>query len=113
MVVCSLVIIAVGRVKAQPSFEEYVKSRQYFLLSPAQYAEVLKSAGFSNIQFIDQTQYFIEILRTELERFEKEKDSFLAEFDEKDFNDIVQGWKVKIERCTAGHQKWATFYAEK
>ncbi len=38
----------------------------------------------------------------------------LQEFSEKDYSDIVNGWKDKIKRMGSdGNQRWGLFYAEK
>uniref|UniRef100_A0A804NES7 phosphoethanolamine N-methyltransferase n=1 Tax=Zea mays TaxID=4577 RepID=A0A804NES7_MAIZE len=49
----------------------------------------------------------------ELDKFEKNKDDFLSEFAQEDYDDIVNGWKAKLQRSSAGEQRWGLFVATK
>ena len=40
-------------------------------------------------------------------------DVFFQEFSQKDFDDLVDGWKIKVDRVNAGDQGWALFIATK
>ncbi|GKE08906.1 hypothetical protein Tco_1412457, partial [Tanacetum coccineum] len=70
-------------------------------------------AGFGKVTAEDRTVQFKEVLTRELERVEKEKEEFIRDFTEGDYNDIVGGWKAKLVRVGSGEQKWGLFYAEK
>ncbi|GFO25066.1 phosphoethanolamine N-methyltransferase-like, partial [Plakobranchus ocellatus] len=94
-------------------FKGYVKQRGYYLLSPAAYGKVLEQAGFVNIRAEDRSKQFAQILSSEIARSEKGKDQFIADFDEAQYNYIVNGWKEKLERLELGDQRWGLFYAEK
>lgn len=94
-------------------FKAYVKQRGYNLLSPEQYGKVLEKAGFGNVKADDRTDLFVESLEKELVRTETIKDDFVKEFSQKDYDDIVGGWKDKLVRTAAGDQRWGVFYAEK
>ncbi len=48
-----------------------------------------------------------------MEKFKPTKDSFIAEFSRRDFEDLVEGWDIKVVRCTSGEQGWGLFKAEK
>merc|ERR1711872_954032 len=61
----------------------------------------------------DVTNFMMEMMVAELDKFEKMKDEFIAEFSEKDFTDIKEGWLVKMERCKRGDQVWGLFTAQK
>jgi len=74
----------------------------------AEYANFIKGAGFA-VKATDNTQWFIDILTMELENFDKIKSEFLKSHSEKDYNDIVDGWKIKLVRCAEGTQKWSLF----
>ncbi|VVB13332.1 unnamed protein product [Arabis nemorensis] len=54
--------------------------------------------GFEDVIVEDRTDQFVQVLRRELERVEKEKEEFISDFSEEDYNDIVGGWKSKLER---------------
>ncbi|CAN8288508.1 unnamed protein product [Cochlearia groenlandica] len=94
-------------------FAEYIKQRGYDLHDVQAYGQMLKDAGFENVIAEDRTDQFLQVLRHELERVEKEKEDFVKDFSEEDYNDIVGGWKAKLERCTSGEQKWGLFIANK
>ena len=44
---------------------------------PQDYGKTLKEAGFADVSAQDRTEQFTAILKEELDRFTKEKDSFL------------------------------------
>lgn len=56
---------------------------------------------------------FVEILKKELVVTEKNRDKFIADFSEADYNYIVSGWESKLKRCSADEQKWGLFVADK
>jgi len=94
-------------------FKAYVKQRGYHLLPVKDYGKVLESVGFVNVNAMDRTDQFINVLKSELEMTEKIKDDFIKEFSEADYAAIVDGWKDKLHRVGMGNQKWGLFYAEK
>ncbi|CAH2036136.1 unnamed protein product [Thlaspi arvense] len=96
-----------------PIFAEYIKQRGYDLHDVQAYGQMLKDAGFEDVIAEDRTDQFVQVLRRELERVEKEKEEFISDFSEEDYNDIVGGWKAKLERSTSGEQKWGLFIANK
>ena len=73
----------------------------------------MSQVGFQNVVAEDKTSAFIQILEMELGRFEEQKEEFLGRFGLENFNYIVDGWKAKIKRCTAGDQAWGLFTATK
>jgi len=92
-------------------FTDYVATRDYKLCTVKQYGNILKKAGFKDIVAEDKTGMMIDIMNMELEKFERIKKSFIAEFSEKDYNDIVEGWREKLVRCDEGDQTWGFFIA--
>jgi phosphoethanolamine N-methyltransferase len=56
---------------------------------------------------------FLQVLKRELEVTEKNRDKFIADFSEDDYNYIVSGWESKLKRCSADEQKWGLFVAHK
>ncbi|XP_015768453.1 PREDICTED: phosphoethanolamine N-methyltransferase 1-like [Acropora digitifera] len=91
----------------------YIAKRQYHLLSPEEYGKLLEEVGFSYVKAKDNTARFIEILKAERERFDKEKSTFLKDFSPEDFEYLVEDWDTKIDRCGRGDQKWGLFHAKK
>jgi phosphoethanolamine N-methyltransferase len=102
-----------GEQKASERFKKYVASRGYHLLSPPQYGKVLEMAGFQNVIAEDRTEQFVSVLKEELEKTLRNKEEFIQETSEEDFNAIVEGWRAKLVRCADGDQKWGLFYAQK
>ncbi|KAG2242135.1 hypothetical protein Bca52824_096023 [Brassica carinata] len=117
-----------------PVFAEYIKQRGYDLHDVQAYGQMLKDAGFEDVIAEDRTDQvtlptyfcimsadsnvnhfifsqFVQVLRRELEKVEKEKEEFISDFSEEDYNDIVGGWKAKLER--SDEQKWGLFIANK
>jgi len=94
-------------------FDDYVKDRGYHLLTVEEYGKVLMSAGFSHVTATDMTDEFIDILRKELDGFQKIKDEVVKEYSEEDFDHICQGWEEKVVRCNQGDQAWGYFVAIK
>jgi len=96
-------------------FVEYVKQRGYHLLTPPQYGNTLENAGFSKVKALDLTKDFIFILGKEIDKFENNrlKESFLKDFSQEDYDNILNGWKNKIIRCGDGDQRWGSFHGFK
>jgi len=94
-------------------FITYVEQRQYHLLTPTQYGDTIRQAGFEKVVARDRTKEFIDILNKELKAFEKIKKDFVKEFSEEDYHHIVEGWQSKLIRCSKGDQRWGTFFAVK
>ena len=103
------------------------------------------------MQAIDQTEYFVDILKSELENFIPQKGEFIKvkiesllklhytwhknkyfvtdyfvqncyreilfcifqDFTLTDYNELVEGWEIKIVRCNEGEQGWGLFIATK
>jgi len=83
------------------------------MLTVPEYGQLLERVGFVDVQAIDKTSLFMDILQIELKRFMEQKSGFLEQFKESDFEYIVEGWKSKLERCGAGDQAWGLFTATK
>ncbi|KAH9763486.1 phosphomethylethanolamine N-methyltransferase [Citrus sinensis] len=96
-------------------FSEYIKQRGYDLHDVKSYGQMLKDAGFVDIIAEDRTEqvWFVQVLQRELDAIEKDKDAFIKDFSEEDYNDIVGGWKAKLIRTSAGEQRWGLFLAKK
>ncbi|CAL1354572.1 unnamed protein product [Linum trigynum] len=98
---------------ASPEFAEYIKQRGYDLHDVKAYGQMLKDAGFQEVVAEDRTDQFNQVLVRELDAIEKEKNAFIQDFSQKDYDDIVGGWKSKLVRSSAGEQRWGLFIAKK
>ncbi|CAI0380583.1 unnamed protein product [Linum tenue] len=98
---------------ASPEFAEYIKQRGYDLHDVKAYGQMLKDAGFQEVIAEDRTDQFNQVLVRELDAIEKEKNAFSQDFSQKDYDDIVGGWKSKLVRSSAGEQRWGLFIAKK
>ncbi|KAJ6387327.1 hypothetical protein OIU78_017112 [Salix suchowensis] len=85
-----------------PEFAEYIKQRGYDLHDVKAYGQMLRDAGFVEVVAEDRTDQFNQVLKRELIAIEKEKDEFIQDFSEEDYNDIVGGWKAKLIRSSSG-----------
>ncbi|GAA0185907.1 methyltransferase [Lithospermum erythrorhizon] len=94
-------------------FAQYIKQRGYDLHDVEAYGQMLKDAGFEDVVAEDRTDQFVNVLKKELDVVEKEKDAFVSDFSEEDFNDIVGGWNAKLLRSSSGEQRWGLFIAKK
>ena len=77
------------------------------------YGATLERAGFGDVVPMDNTPYFIEILKGELTRYKPKKADVMRNFSEADYTAICDGWKQKIDRCGTGDQVWGYFKAQK
>ncbi|GAB6027179.1 hypothetical protein CHUAL_013932 [Chamberlinius hualienensis] len=102
-----------GAQEHSQEFKEYVKQRGYYLLTVKDYGNLLKECGFQTVISEDRTKQFIDILQLEVTRFKNDKEEFLKEFDEDAYNEIVNGWLSKVQRCKGGNQAWGLFKATK
>uniref|UniRef100_A0A0A9DF32 phosphoethanolamine N-methyltransferase n=1 Tax=Arundo donax TaxID=35708 RepID=A0A0A9DF32_ARUDO len=99
--------------KPSEEFAAYIKQRGYDLHDVEAYGQMLKNAGFCDVIAEDRTDQFLSVLQKELAKFEKNKDDFLSDFTQEDYDDIVNGWKAKLQRTSAGEQRWGLFIATK
>jgi phosphoethanolamine N-methyltransferase len=78
-----------------------------------EYGDIFTKLGFKNVQATNVTNYFVEMLNSEIIKFESMKDEFINEFSQEDYEYIINGWKDKVVRCSIGDQVWGKFYCEK
>ena len=86
-------------------FTDYVAQRSYQLWTRKQYTEMLNKVGFtqvvqmvfykenfmwSQVVVADKTPLMMDMMKMELEKFEKIKDTFVNQFTATDFEDIHQ-----------------------
>uniref|UniRef100_A0A0D9V4H4 phosphoethanolamine N-methyltransferase n=1 Tax=Leersia perrieri TaxID=77586 RepID=A0A0D9V4H4_9ORYZ len=99
----------------QPSeeFAAYIKQRGYDLHNVKAYGQMLENAGFHDVIAEDRTDQFLSVLQRELAEVEKNKNEFVSDFSQEDYDAIVNGWKSKLQRSSAGEQRWGLFIATK
>ncbi|KAL2461789.1 Phosphoethanolamine N-methyltransferase 1 [Abeliophyllum distichum] len=94
-------------------FAQYIKQRGYDLHDVKSYGQMLLDAGFHDVVAEDRTEQFIKVLEKELNTIESDKEAFIQDFSEDDYNEIIGGWKAKLVRSTSGEQTWGLFIAKK
>ncbi|CAL9068775.1 phosphoethanolamine N-methyltransferase-like [Musa acuminata AAA Group] len=94
-------------------FAAYIKQRGYDLHDVDDYGQMLKDAGFHEVIAEDRTNQFLEVLQKELDAVEKDKEAFIHDFSQEDYDEIVSGWKAKLKRSWTGEQRWGLFIAKK
>ncbi|KAL0380162.1 UNVERIFIED_CONTAM: Phosphoethanolamine N-methyltransferase [Sesamum angustifolium] len=94
-------------------FAGYIKQRGYDLHGVDTYGQMLRNAGFAEVIAEDRTEQFIQVLEKELDAVEKDRETFIRDFSEEDYNEIVGGWKAKLVRSSSGEQRWGLFIAQK
>jgi len=95
------------------AFKEYVAGRDYKLHTVKGYGAILKRAGFREVDPADKTGLMVDIMKMELDKFVKIKEKFVDEFSLEDYNYLIQGWRNKLVRCSAGDQAWGLFTCTK
>ncbi|CAL9146762.1 phosphoethanolamine N-methyltransferase [Musa acuminata AAA Group] len=94
-------------------FAAYIKQRGYDLHDVDAYGQMLKNAGFNKVIAEDRTNQFLEVLQRELDAVEMDKEVFIRDFSQEDYDEIVNGWKAKLKRSSVGEQRWGLFIAQK
>ncbi|CAL9759419.1 unnamed protein product [Musa acuminata subsp. burmannicoides] len=94
-------------------FAAYIKQRGYDLHDVDAYGQMLKNAGFNKVIAEDRTNQFLEVLQRELDAVEMDKEGFIRDFSQEDYDEIVNGWKAKLKRSSVGEQRWGLFIAQK
>jgi phosphoethanolamine N-methyltransferase len=92
-------------------FETYVEECQYYLLALDEYARTLAAAGFKEVRMEDSTTAFLAGLRQEQEELVDDREAFLRDFDESDYDYLIDRWDKKIRFCERGDLKWGLFVA--
>ncbi|GFP86241.1 phosphoethanolamine n-methyltransferase 1 [Phtheirospermum japonicum] len=78
----------------------------------AEFSEYITQRGY-DLHDVQAYGQFIKVLEKELDAVEKDKESFISDFSEEDYNEIVGGWKSKLVRSSSGEQRWGLFTAKK
>lgn len=103
------------KASGEPSegFAAYIAQRGYDLHTLEDYANMLREAGFDGVAAFDRTEQFKGSLERELAAAEADRDAFIADFGQEDYDEVVANWRGKLERVEAGEQKWGLFRAFK
>lgn len=88
-------------------FAAYVAQRNYSLHSVDEYAEIISAAGFEDVDAVDLTEPFGDILRADLDRIEA------LQLDSKAREELRHSWQQKLARAQSGQQRWGRFSAVK
>ena len=91
----------------QPAFSEYVNDRGYSLHTIDSYVNLLSAAGFDEVEGIDMSERFIDILRVEIERIN------LSGIEKAAKDRLSEDWQEKIRRTEQGDHRWGLFKAYK
>ncbi|KAH7705149.1 CBN-PMT-2 protein [Aphelenchoides avenae] len=97
----------------QPKFLEYVRQRHYGLKSLDEFKAVARKTGFVNIYTENMTPRFKEILLEERQKATAHKQEFLELFDEKLFEQLMEGWSNKLQFIDDDNHNWLLLRAEK
>jgi phosphoethanolamine N-methyltransferase len=94
-------------------FRSYLTRCQYYLQDLDSYQTALEVSGFHDIRIEDNTQAFKDFLRDEQEDLHNNRERFLLEYNEQDFDYLMNRWEMKIRFCEQGDLKWALCMANK
>lgn len=93
---------------AQPwtaAFSNYVEQRGYSLHTVDEYVDIIRYAGFRDVQAQDRTQAFIDILYRDLHNIRN------GPLEEGQRSSLESSWQTKLERALRGEQRWGLFEA--
>jgi len=94
-------------------FSTYVSKRGYHLWDLPTYSAALQETGFADVVAEDRTGAFEACLKSELEKAEADREAFVRDFSEEDFEEVVGAWRAKLTRVAKGQQRWGLFVARK
>ena len=92
-------------------FQAYIRSTGYHVVDPVSYGKLLLDAGFVDVEVEDATAKFIDIMKREAERLERNRADFVQLFSESDLKYLIDRWAMKDVFCRAGDQKWGIYKA--
>ncbi len=101
------------RERLSKDFAEYLEQCQYYLQDIDRYANTLAEVGFEVTTSEDITEEFIESLDEEKENLIKHRAEFLGEFEEADYQYLVERWEKKARFCRQGDFRWGLFIVRK
>lgn len=95
------------------SFNEYVRSRRYFLVTLKSFEKLFIDVGFVNLVVIDGSRQYMEVLKNEITKLVENKEKYIEEFSKEEYNMMLKSWGEKLERNTAGDHVWGYIYAQR
>lgn len=102
-----------GKSPGSPAFEDYIKKTGYHVVTPEAYGHLLRDAGFVDVEVVDATDNFIDILRREARRLTEHRSDFVSSFSDDDLKYLVERWDMKDRFCQAGDMKWGIYLGTK
>lgn len=90
-----------------PGFAKYVERRNYRLHQIQEYAEVLSSAGFQDVESRNITELFVETLSAEIRNLSKAEIKWTTKAG------LTMAWKAKLVAAKLGAHRWGLFQARK
>jgi len=94
-------------------FKEYVKKAGYHMVDIQAYGKLLSDAGFRDVKVDDQTQHFLQLLHVEMDRLKQNKEKFVRELSQTDYDYLIERWEKKVRMVNAGSFKWGHLTARK
>ncbi|KAK9845697.1 hypothetical protein WJX84_002354 [Apatococcus fuscideae] len=68
-----------------------------------------RKAGFVDVKAEDQTHLFGQCLQRELAAAEQDREGFVQDLSQEDYNTIMGGGREKLQRVQAGEQRWGLY----
>ncbi|GBP00347.1 Phosphoethanolamine N-methyltransferase 3 [Eumeta japonica] len=99
--------------KYSGEFKEYLKKRDYDMITAIDYKQILQNSGFAEVEVKDWREEFKNALKVELNKLQERREEFLEKFTQDDYDDLESGWLSKIHRAEEGHQRWVLGIARK
>ena len=96
-----------GEAEPTSAFAAYIAQRGYDLHTPAGYGRILEAAGFVDVQALDKTAWFIQLMEEELSKMDANM------LDPETVEALTQSWHSKIARAQRGEQRWGLFLGRK
>lgn len=87
------------------NFTEYVKDRGYSLHTLPDYVTLVSNAGFEQVESLDFTSEFIDILQSDLKRITD------LQLEESTRSKLEQSWRGKLSRAESGEHRWGLIQA--
>ncbi len=94
-------------------FSTYSDDTGYFLEELEAYGAIIEAAGFKDVQVMNKTDVFIDVLKREIERIRGDASGSGNEEDAEDNDYLADRWERKVRWCGAGDMLWGHFYASR
>jgi phosphoethanolamine N-methyltransferase len=91
----------------------YVEISGYDVLRCNEYIDTIEKAGFEMEVYEEITQWSLETMIADLQRFVTRKENFLKDYTNEDYEHIVNRWNTKIDFIERGLLTEGLFIASK